>query len=370
MKEGTMARRGDGLYLRGSVWYLDARISGQRFVTRLGKGISRSVAAELAAIKRAAFLKNEAGIGTKKKDILFDDAAKRFVQWCEAGNIRPRTLDNYKKCVKQLNRSFDGKLLSQIHSFAIAAHKKRRQASPVRANRELQLLRRIFYWCMGQKTPLYEGLNPLKRSKDNQDSIRFYEESDGKNVNLEPDESARLIAAANEPIKSMMVLALNTGVRLACEGLTLEWDAVDFRRQTITIRNAYAKNKQSRTIKLNRPALDTLLDLKQHAKGSLVFCTKTGKPYKSIRTSFDTACEKAGLPGITPHDLRHTWCSRLGEKGVDDRTLQELGGWKTLKMVQRYSHTTDRRKAEAVKLLESFHNAIHNTEVEPLAAVR
>jgi integrase len=328
------------------------------------------VAAELASVKRAGFLREEAGIGRKKKDILFDDAAKQFVEWCEAGNVRPRTLNTYKKCVKQLNASFDGKRLSEIHAFGIAAHKKRRQASPIRANRELQLLRRIFYWCMGQKTPLYEGLNPLKRSKDNQDSIRFYEESDGKNINLEPEESARLIAAANEPVKNMIVLALNTGVRLASEGLTLEWDAVDLRRQTITIRNAYAKNKQERTIKLNTPALQTLQRLKETAKGSLVFCTKTGGAYKSIRTSFDKACSKAGLAGITPHDLRHTWCSRLGEKGVDDRTLQELGGWKTLKMVQRYSHTNDRRKAEAVKLLESFHNGIHNTEAAPLAAVR
>jgi integrase len=168
----------------------------------------------------------------------------------------------------------------------------------------------------------------------------------------------------------MVVLALNTGVRLASEGLTLEWNAVDFRRQTITIRNAYAKNKQERTIKLNTPALQTLQRLKEIAKGPLVFCTKAGQPYKSIRTSFDKACAKADLAGITPHDLRHTWCSRLGEKGVDDRTLQELGGWKTLKMVQRYSHTNDRRKAEAVKLLEEFHNAIHNTPAAQLAAVK
>jgi len=115
------------------------------------------------------------------------------------------------------------------------------------------------------------------------------------------------------------------------QGRPLAYRVEDFRRQTITIRNAYAKNKQERTNK---------------------------------------ACTKAGLARITPHDLRHTWCSRLGEKGVDDRTLQELGGWKTLKMVQRYSHTNDRRKAEAVKLLESFHNATHNTELAPLAAVR
>jgi integrase len=65
----------------------------------------------------------------------------------------------------------------------------------------------------------------------------------------------------------MIVLALNMGVRLASEGLTLEWDAVDFRRQTITIRNAYAKNKQERTIKLNQPALETLVHLKAIAQG-------------------------------------------------------------------------------------------------------
>jgi len=59
-----------------------------------------------------------------------------------------------------------------------------------------------------------------------------------------------------------------------------------------------------------------------------------------------------------------------GEEGMDDRTLQELSGWKTLKMVQRYSHTNDRRKAEAVKLLEEVHNWTPNTASEPLVAVR
>src|SRR5262245_61814395 len=102
-----MARKGDGLTLRGKTWYLDARINGQRFVTRLGKNISRSVAGELASVKRASFLKEEAGIGRKRRDILFEDAAKRFLEWCEAGNIRPRTLNTYTKCVKELKQSFD-----------------------------------------------------------------------------------------------------------------------------------------------------------------------------------------------------------------------------------------------------------------------
>ena len=57
-----MARKGDGLYLRGKgdkatrVWWLDFRHHGTRHVAKIGKGISRSVARELASIKRAAFL--------------------------------------------------------------------------------------------------------------------------------------------------------------------------------------------------------------------------------------------------------------------------------------------------------------------------
>ena len=66
-----MARRGDGLYLRGSVWYLDCRIAGQRHVTKLGKGINRTVAGELASVKRSAILRGEHGIGKKKKDLSF-----------------------------------------------------------------------------------------------------------------------------------------------------------------------------------------------------------------------------------------------------------------------------------------------------------
>lgn len=66
-----MARKGDGLYLRGTVWYLDFRHRGKRNREPLGSDISRTVARELATIKRALILKGEAGMGRKKADIAF-----------------------------------------------------------------------------------------------------------------------------------------------------------------------------------------------------------------------------------------------------------------------------------------------------------
>jgi len=44
-----MARRGDGISLRGRTWWLDFTHQGRRHYVRLGKGISRTAAPEPAA---------------------------------------------------------------------------------------------------------------------------------------------------------------------------------------------------------------------------------------------------------------------------------------------------------------------------------
>ena len=50
--------------------------------------------------------------------------------------------------------------------------------------------------------------------------------------------------------------------------------------------------------------------------------------------------------------------------GVDLRTIQDLGGWSDLSMVQRYSHLSPTHKREAIeKIVPEFHNAIHNKVV-------
>jgi hypothetical protein len=56
--------RCDGLYQRGKykTWHLDCRINGVRHVVKLGKNITRTVASEIANVKRDGILKGEAGI--------------------------------------------------------------------------------------------------------------------------------------------------------------------------------------------------------------------------------------------------------------------------------------------------------------------
>ena len=75
--------------------------------------IKRTVAGELADVKRAAILKGEAGIGKKKKDLAFKDAREKFEEWIETEK-RPNTVRRYRQCLKQLAAGFGDKHLSAI----------------------------------------------------------------------------------------------------------------------------------------------------------------------------------------------------------------------------------------------------------------
>jgi integrase len=40
--------------------------------------------------------------------------------------------------------------------------------------------------------------------------------------------------------------------------------------------------------------------------------------------------------------------------GADPMTIQQLGGWKTLQMVQRYSHLSPDHKRQAIERLQAL----------------
>src|SRR5262245_47860595 len=245
-----MARRGDGIYRRGKSWYFDAWINGVRYQKRLGKCITRSVAVELAQVQRAAILKGEAGIGTKcKKDLSFDEARKKFEDWAKADK-KPNTVRSYRACLRYLNNAFGCKRLSEITPWSLEAYKKRRgegkqltdrptdltdrewnrrcdvakRGAPVRANRELAVLKTLFGKTIAWG--LYEGGNPVNK-------VRFRKEEPTRLRFLEIDEEARLLATAQEPLRSLILIGIHTGLRIQAEALTLKWSSVDLKRGTL-----------------------------------------------------------------------------------------------------------------------------------------
>jgi integrase len=188
---------------------------------------------------------------------------------------------------------------------------------------------------------------------------------------LDADEETALLGAAKDPLRAIVLVGVHAGLRIQAEALTLQWADVNLERGLLTVQVAHAKNGETRTVPLNSTLLAALRELREHARSPHVFAKRNGTPLRSIRTAFINACTTAKLDDVTPHTLRHTFASRLAMAGVDLRTIQELGGWQKLEMVERYAHLSPGHKAEAIERIARNSPTLFTTRgaVVPLAVV-
>ncbi|HJN39525.1 MAG TPA: site-specific integrase, partial [Chloroflexota bacterium] len=85
---------------------------------------------------------------------------------------------------------------------------------------------------------------------------------------------------------------------------------------------------------------------------ALVFTNEADEPIKSLRTAWEGARDGAGLVNFHFHDLRHTFASRLVERGVPLLHVSKLLGHSTILMTQRYSHASEDALHDAVGRLD------------------
>ena len=143
-------------------------------------------------------------------------------------------------------------------------------------------------------------------------------------------------------------------MRIQAEALTLRWRSVDLKNSRLTIESAYAKNHESRTIPLSAKAREALVAHRERSgHNDPVFVAKRGTPLKAIRSVFERVRDKAGVrKEVTLHTMRHTFASRLVMAGVDLRTVMELGGWSSMRMLERYAHVSPSHLVNAVNHLD------------------
>jgi len=344
-----MARTGDGLVKRGRSWWLDFRYQGVRYQVRLGSEISKTVAREIAGVKRSEILKGNAGIARKKKDIGFKTAAEQFMKWAEA-NRKPKSVKSYTEFLAPLKSFLGERKLSQISVFLLEKYKLERfnDGAKVAVNRELALLKNVIN--RAKEWGKYEGENTVEK-------VQFLKETRGRTRFLEvSEETALLSATTSDTHRTLWLTAIYTGCRLASEILTLKKEDINLNRRTLTVQAAFAKNGATKTVPLASILVEPLRCQMQRSESDWVFVQKDRvTPIRDIRTAFETARKNAKLSkDVTPHTLRHTFASRLAMSGQGLRTIQELGGWKTIAMVERYSHISDTHKAQAIETLCHF----------------
>lgn len=155
---------------------------------------------------------------------------------------------------------------------------------------------------------------------------------------LTAEEVKRLLkTAAGERFEVLYVLAVTTGMRQG-ELIGLKWGDIELGEGILRVRRTVWEGKASppksakshRSIRLTRVAKEALKQQKQRdGRSEWVFPSKVGTPVRChnlIRRSWWPLLEKAGLPRIPFHNLRHTCASLLLSKGVHFKLVQDLLG--------------------------------------------
>ena len=157
-------------------------------------------------------------------------------------------------------------------------------------------------------------------------------------MKLDKREIKSLIDAAPRFMKPIILFALLTGLRQG-NILGLRWAHVNFKNETISIEASEHKSKDHVVTPLSADALALLKELQIASVSSYVFVNSAGNAMKELsHGTWKRIIRKANLDGLRFHDLRHNWATNHVEAGTDLLALKELGGWKTLDMVQRYAH--------------------------------
>lgn len=182
---------------------------------------------------------------------------------------------------------------------------------------------------------------------------------------LEPAEAKRLIDECPEPLKSTVEFALATGLRRS-NIVDLKWQQIDLQRKVAWIYPEESKSGRAIGVALNEMAESVLRrQIGRHNNWVFVHTESVkrndGTTTASIRkmrvdsnTAWRAALKRAGIEDFRFHDLRHTWASWLIQAGVPLSALQEMGGWESIEMVQRYAHLAPNHLTEHARQIDAI----------------
>lgn len=171
----------------------------------------------------------------------------------------------------------------------------------------------------------------------------------------------RYIQERDERAYLFTFAALHTGARLT-ELSKVKWGDVDLGNQFIKI--MHSKTKKVRSIPLTKELFVELQKLEKGKVSELVFRNAKGERWKEAPWHFRNGIKELGLnenvedprDRLCFHSLRHSTASYMQLSNIDGQTIISLLGWSSMAMLQRYSHTINSAKKNAMNVVSNVLN--------------
>lgn len=155
---------------------------------------------------------------------------------------------------------------------------------------------------------------------------------------------------------ALLELLYGAGLR-ASEVASLTEDRVHTDLHVVRV---MGKGSKERLVPIGQPAADAVTRYRHDCRPQLyraelptdrLLLSRTGRPLErvAVHQIVKRNAKRAGLKGVHPHTLRHSFATHLLAGGADLRVVQEMLGHSNIKTTQVYTHVDRSRLKEVIK---------------------
>jgi integrase len=269
----------------------------------------------------------------------FEDEAIPYLKTRKRGWEKDQQIFNYR-----LKKEFGDMKLDEItrpHAQSYLTRLiERDKLAPATANHHVKLLRQVLNialdWDIISKNPVARvRLLPISNNAERY----MTEEQLGKLLDVLATYPAR--NACN-----VALFLLSTGARLN-EALSAKWENIDREHRVWRIPAADSKSKRVRAVPLGDVALEVLDQLGSEGQHEWLFVTG-GRRYRHMHQVWNRIRNKAGMPWLRVHDLRHAAAQLMINAGRTLYEVQAVLGHASPQITTRYATLSTRTLQDAV----------------------
>jgi len=348
------------IYKRGKVYWYKFMWQGE-LVRESTKQGNDKVARQMESAHRTSLAKGEVGIREKKiVPTLAEFVRSRFLPWAESVfAAKPKTWLWYRNGVRRL-LSFvplADLRLSEFTGESVASYVAHRQSNGLEVssiNRELQVLRRLLHLAVE-----WGAIDAAPK-------IRMLTGERHRERVVTPEEEAKYLAAAPEPLASVAAVLADTGLR-PDECFRLRWEAITWlngRYGSLLV--THGKTNAARRVLPMTPRVRAILESRWERDGNPSEGWAWSGPTRSghvesssLKKQHRKALTLSKVRPFVLYSLRHTFLTRLGESGCDAWTLARIAGHSSIGISTRYVHPSEDAVLAAVERL-GRHKIGHN----------
>jgi integrase len=374
----TAKRRGHG---EGSIWQRsdgrwEARIDlGYQGGKRRRKAFYGTTRREVSDQLKAALHTQQLGLPVAVQRQTLGQFLSKWLEDSVRPTVRPKTFDSYA----QLVRLYIGPELGNIQLGKLSPqdiqHLLNKLLKSGLAPRTVQYCHAILKMALGRAYKWSLVPRNVAQLVDPPRSRRYEMRS------LDPEEARTFLQTVrSDRLEALYSVAIALGLRQG-EALGLRWEDVDIDKCTLKVRYALQRidgkpqlvepktHKSRRTIFMPQVTVNALrahrvrqLEERLVAgtrwkESGLVFTSSIGTsldPRNAFRL-FQEALQRAGLPHIRFHDLRHTCASLLLAQGVHPRVVMETLGHSQISLtMDTYSHVIPALQRDAADRMDAL----------------